>query len=425
MERVAPSTRLKQEVEQLLSRGVRPATDDPAGQLVRLAARLILQEALEAEQADFIGRERYQRGEQPRQGYRNGYEPAELKTAEGSLAVSLPQVRGLAEPYQSRLLSLLGAKTEVLEKLAVELYARGLSTRDVEAAFTAATGECLLSKSAVSELTEELWEEYEAFGQRDLSGHPVQYLFVDAIYESLRRKVGAKEAVLCAWAILTDGRKVLLHLALGNKESYEAWLSFFRNMQNRGLVVPVAVTSDGAPGLIQAISQSFPQSVRIRCWFHKMQNVLGKLPENAKDEVAAHLRAVRDAPTLLAGEEAAAQLLKQYGSKYPSAVACLNDDLAASLGHLRLPEGHRIHCRTTNLVERGFVEERRRTKVIPRFLDERSCLKLVFGTLIRAAQRWTRVRMTEMQLAQIEQLRRELGQEPPPSRDQERLKIAA
>lgn len=425
MERVAPSDRLKQELAGLLSTGLRAAGADPASQLVRLAARLVLQEALEQEQTDFIGRGRYQRGEAPRQGYRNGYEPASLQTAEGRLEVAAPQVRGSEPPYRSRLLAFLGEHTEVLEKLAVEMYARGLSTRDVEAAFTEATGDCLLSKSAVSELTDRLWEEYEAFGRRDLSGYAVAYLFVDGIYESVRAQAGSKEAVLCAWAILQDGTKVLLHLALGNKESYEAWRDFFRSMRARGLATPVSVTSDGAPGLIRAIEEAFPQSLRIRCWFHKLANVRGKLPERAQDELVAHLRAIRDAPTLAVGEQLAAAFLEQFGSEYPSAAACFNDDLAASLAHLRLPEGHRLHCRTTNLVERSFVEERRRTKVIPRFRDERSCLKLVFATLIRAAQRWMRVRMTELQQAQLAQLRRELGQNPPPSADRDGLRLAA
>src|ERR687888_2618503 len=108
MERVAPSDRLKQEVAELLSSGLRPAEADPAGKLVRLAARLVLQEALEQEQTDFIGRGRYERGQTPRQGYRNGYEPAALQTAEGRLEVAVPQVRGNEQPYRSRLLAFLG-----------------------------------------------------------------------------------------------------------------------------------------------------------------------------------------------------------------------------------------------------------------------------------------------------------------------------
>jgi putative transposase len=436
MKRVAPSSRLKQEIQQLLAAGLppaaatepagpalRPAPEDPAGSLVRLAARLVLQEALEQEQADFLGRSRYERTATPR-GHRNGYAPGGLATAEGRLEVAVPQVRGADQPFRSRLLAFLGEHTEVLERLAVEMYARGLSTRDVEEAFTDVTGARLLSKSGVSELTDALWEEYEAFQKHDLSGYEGEYLFVDAVYESLREQAGAKEAVLCCWGILRDGRKVLLHLALGNKESYQDWLGFFRSMVGRGLQTPVSVTSDGAPGLIRAIGEVFPQSLRIRCWFHKMQNVLSKVPKSAIEEVRAHLRAIRDAPTLSVGQAMAAGCMETFGKQYPSAVASFSDDLEASLAHLRLPVEHRLYCRTTNLVERSFVEERRRTKVIPRFQSEKSCLKLVFATLIRASKRWSRVRMTEWHQAQLQQLRQELGQTPPPT-SQERGRIAA
>ena len=126
--------------------------------------------------------------------------------------------------------------SEALERLVVEMYARGLSTRDVEECFRdEATGELLISRSALSEITDQLWEDYRAFRERDLSEIEVEYLFlVDAVYESLRR-YGAKEGVLAAWCITTEGRKVLLHLSVGNKESEECWVEFLRDMVRRGL----------------------------------------------------------------------------------------------------------------------------------------------------------------------------------------------
>jgi transposase-like protein len=308
----------------------------------------------------------------------------------------------------------LSEHSEVLEQLVAEMYARGLSTRDIEQAFTEVSGECLLSRSAVSELTESLWEEYQAFCQRDLGDFDIIYLFADAIYESLRRQGGPKEALLCAWGICVDGRRVLLHLALGNKESYADWLGFLRDMVTRGLRVPLTMTSDGAPGLLRALAEVFPQSLRIRCWRHKMQNVLNKLPASAKAEVKSWLVAVRDAPTLEAGRQAAAQTIAQFGRAYPAAMKSLADDLEASLAHLRVPPTHRRFVRTTNLIERSFGEERRRTKVIPRFFNERSCLKLAFAALQRAACRWQRVRITELEQRQLALLGQELQPDPPP-----------
>ena len=419
MNRIAPSETIGQDIAKLLTGGLRTTDSDPLGDLMRLAARLVLQEALEAEQTDFLGRGRYQRGSQEeKQGSRNGYEPGSLRTAEGRLEVSLPQVRGATQPFRSSLLRFLGEHTDVLNRLVTEMYARGLSTRDVEDAFTDATGECLISRSAVSEVTDSLWREYEAFSERDLADFDVAYLFVDAVYESLRRQADCKEAVLVCWGLCEDGRKVLLHLGLGNKESYECWRDFFQSMKKRNLKTPITITTDGAPGLLRAVTEAFPTSLRLRCWFHKMMNVLGKIPDKEHALIRAHLQAIRDSATLESGQQAAAGFIKEFATRFPSAIKSFSDDLEASLGHLRLPEEHRKSCRTTNMIERSFVEERRRTKIIPGFLTEKSCLKLVFGTLIRAARRWKGVRVTELQKAQMDRLRQELGQTPPPQNRQ-------
>ncbi|HKS51150.1 MAG TPA: transposase, partial [Pseudonocardiaceae bacterium] len=224
------------------------------------------------------------------------------------------------------LMGFLDGNSEVLESLVNEMYARGLSTRDVEDAFRDATGELLISRSKVSEITDRLWEDYQVFIARDLSELEVEYLFVDAVFESLRRH-GAKEALLVCWCIDSDGRKHLLHLAVGNKESEACWTEFFRGMLGRGLRMPTTITSDGAPGLINAITVCFPASIRIRCWFHRLANIRAKLPDESAAEVMAHLYAVRDAPTLDAARAAADRLINTFDRAFPAAVACFRDDL--------------------------------------------------------------------------------------------------
>ena len=181
------------------------------------------------------------------------------------------------EPFRSSLMGFLDGNSDVLERLVTEMYARGLSTCDVEDAFRDATGELLISRSAVSEVTDQLWEDYQSFIARDLSEISVEYLFCDAIFESLRRQ-GAKEALLVAWVIDSEGRKHLLHLAVGNKESEVAWTGFFRNLVDRGMRMPTTVTTDGAPGMIKAVEAVFPSSVRIRCWFHRLSNIRQSSP---------------------------------------------------------------------------------------------------------------------------------------------------
>jgi putative transposase len=315
----------------------------------------------------------------------------------------------------------------VLDRLVTEMYARGLSTRDVEDAFRDATGELLISKTAVSEITDQLWVDYQAFITRDLADIEVEYLFADAVFESLRRQ-GAKEALLVAWGIDSDGRKHLLHLAVGNKESEACWTGFFRNLLERGLRAPTTITSDGAPGLIAAINTVFDKTIRIRCWFHRLANLRAKLPDETAGEVLAHVYAVRDAPTLDAARAAADRFINTFGRHYPAAVGCFTDDLDALLAIHRVPVRHRIRVRTTNLAERSFVEERRRTKVIPRLMDERAAMKLVFATMIRTADRWCRVSISDLERHQLRLLRAELGLDPPPATNQQhtrRRKAAA
>ena len=413
MGRVAPSVIARQQLQELLSGGADRGSNVVSA-LVETVTRMVVQELLEGEQADYLGgRGRYQRRSEGQVGSRNGYEPARVRTAEGAFEVAVPQVRGAGEPFRSSLMGFLDGNSQVLERLVGEMYARGLSTRDVEDAFRDATGQMLISKSAVSEITDRLWEDYQAFIARDLSDISVEYLFVDAVFESLRRH-GAKEAVLVGWCIASDGRKHLLHLAVGNKESQTCWTEFFRSMLGRGMRAPTTVTSDGAPGLINAITACFPASIRIRCWFHRLGNIRAKLPDETAGEVLAHLYAVRDAPTLDAARAAADRFINTCGRDYPAAVACFTDDLDALLAIHRVPVRHRIRVRTTNLAERSFVEERRRTKVIPRFPDEKAAIKLVFATMIRAADRWCRVSISDLERHQLTLLRAELGLDPPP-----------
>ena len=414
MKKVAPSVGAREELDRLMAGGVDRDTN-LISQLVATCTRLVVQELLEAEQRDWMGgRGRYEARDETagHRGWRNGYEDRQIRSAEGGIRVRVPQVRDGGEPFRSSLMGFLEGNSEVLERLVVEMYARGLSTRDVEDAFRDATGELVISRSAVSEVTDALWADYETFINRDLSDIEVEYLFVDGIYESLRRH-GAKEAVLVAWCIDSAGHKHLCHLGVGNKESETDWLEFFRHMIRRGLRPPTSVTSDGAPGLIKAITAAWATSIRVRCWFHRLANIRSKLPEDAAPQVMAEVRAIRDAPTLDAARVQADRVLNCYRRELPSAMACLTEDLEALLNVHRVPVRHRFWVRTTNLAERSFEEERRRTKVIPRLLDERSAMKLVFATLIRCAQRWNRVGITDLERHQLHALRQELGLDPP------------
>lgn len=410
MKKVPPSERMRKELRHYVAQGAM-AKESLISGLAQRATQMIVQELLEEEAKEFVGRGYYERSEEKEGVHRNGYEPYRIKTGEGKITVYKPQVRNSEEPFQSRLGAFLKGNSDVLEKLALEMYARGLSTRDIEDALQEATGEVVISKSAVSRISEKLNEDFEAFQNRDLSGYDVEYLFLDAVYESLRKEFGVKEAVLCAWGICRDNRKILLHVTIGNKESEGCWVEMLRDMVRRGLQEPTVITSDGAPGVIKAIGSVFPNSLRVRCWFHRMQNLGGKVPAEVWPDIKAQLRAIRDAANLAQGKQLAALFIRDYQREYPSLVKAFKDDLDALLNVLRVPVAHRKHVRTTNIIERSFGEERRRTKVIPGFMTEKSALKLIFSVLIRATKRWQGVHFDALTIARLDKLRDELGLE--------------
>ena len=406
MEKVPPSERLSKEIEQALS-GLGREEGELLEVLIEKSVKMVMQRILEQEVSDYLGRGYFERNAESRRGYRNGYQAKKIKTAEGKVPLEIPQVRESERTYRSEFLKNLDILSPGLRRLAIEMYARGLSTRDIEETLRdPETGELLLSKDAVSDLTEELWSEYEKFCERDLSGFDVVYLFVDAVYESLRQMAGMKEAILCSWAITSGGHKVLLHIGLGNKESYDSWVEFFRDMQRRGLRMPLLVTSDGAPGLIKAIAECFPESKRQRCTVHKLKNIRNKLPQEVIDELYPTIRSVFYQTDAEIAKMCAAKIIDEYADKYPSAIKCLQEDFQACIQHMAFPPGHHKHIMTTNLLERAFGEQKRRTKIIPRFFDEKSCLKLVYATMVRASQKWRRVKMSEFDLVLLRNIRK-------------------
>jgi transposase-like protein len=405
MNRIPASERTREALKALME-GRTEATDERSA-LVRLAARLIIEEGLEAEATEAVGRGYYEHGAAPGRGYRNGYRVGRLKSAEGPIAFSTPQIADRVEPFRSRLREILRGRTEELEALAIEMYARGLSTRDIEALFADDAGQSLLSRTAVSEITERLWAEYEAFAGRDLSEFEVLYLFIDGIAERLH--LGQpREAVLAAWGILADGKKALLHLAPGTKEDTASCREFFQDLRRRGLPDPLLVVSDGAPGVMRAIEECFPRSLRQRCLAHKMRNLQSKVPEDQWPEFKTRAQACYRAASPALARLLRDDIAQTYGVDLPSAVACLDDDFEACIAHLRFPLAHRRVVRTTNLLERLFGEERRRTKVIPHAFGERAVLKLMYAALIRAAERWRGIKMTEFERRQLKAIRDEL-----------------
>lgn len=401
MKRISGSEATRKRIDELMNEGFE------ASELMRTGMRLMIEQALESEVDEALGRGRYERSQAAAPGYRNGSRTGHLKTAEGVVDFSTPQVSGLAQPFVSRVKEALPGRSEELERLAVEMYARGLSMRDIEKAFTDETGRCALSKSAASEVAQRLWQDYQAFAARDLSSSDIMYLFIDGVAERLH--LGQKrEPVLAAWAIASSGEKLLLGLYSASKEDTDSARECLRDLKARGMADPVLVASDGAPGLIRAIEEVFPRSLRQRCLVHKIRNLANKVPEERWREVKAQALAAYQAISPLAARNGGEEFRRLYEKEFPGAVVCFEDDFEAGIAQLRLPIAHRKTARTTNLLERLFGEDRRRTKLIPHAFGEKPVLKLMFAAMIRASRSWRRVIISEFELKQIAELRQQL-----------------
>jgi len=379
--RIAPSVQIEAAIEAALLDGFEEP--DRLSELGRLGARLVLQRAVEDELEAFLGRARYERTETAA-GSRNGHRPRRVQTAEGEITIAMPQVRDTLTRFVSSVIpdTRTIIRTRPLEALVIGAYVRGLSDRDIESLAREA-GLGSISRTAVSTICRELRDRYRAFRAGSLGEVRLLALMLDAIYLPVRPD-GPKEGVLVAWGFTTDGERVLLDVCLGQRERVEDWLDLGQGLIRRGLRNPLLVVTDGAPGLVRAVTELWPDADRQRCAVHRLRNVLAKLPKRPGLHArvrAAYWAALDGATTPVEAEAALRVLIGDLAGEYPSAAACLADDLAALTVHLAYPLRLKRRLRSTNLLERSLEEVRRRTKVIGRFPGETSCLTLAWAVM--------------------------------------------
>jgi transposase-like protein len=394
--------------------------------VARLGARLIMQTALEAEVAEFLGRARYQRrAEVPdaRPGARNGYCPTTVKTTAGPVTLDRPKLRGTDEKFVSRLFGTAVTKTNALETLVIAGFVRGLSVRDVEATLADALGaQAALSKSTVSRVCQAIRDEFDTWRTRRLDDVELDYLYVDGSHFKMHQGARA-EPVLAAWGITTAGKPVLVGLDAAANEGNDAWDSFLDGLSGRGLRPPLLVISDGAAGLVGAIERTMPRSLRQRCLIHRARNLLAKVPVHAQGEVKAAYWAIFDIPADTDPHNAEAIVQQRiqafagsYNKTFPAAARCLLDDRQALTAYLRFPAEHWPRIRHSNFIERTFGETRRRVKVIGRLPGETSCVSLVWAVLDRASRGWRGFTITAAGTRLLQDLRRQLLDSPTPIR---------
>ena len=267
---------------------------------LRGAVQALIQEALEAEVTELLGRVRYQRRatvDAPA-GYRNGYgKPRKLTTPMGTITLRRPRVRGLEERFESRILPLFARRTEEVSELLPELYLHGLAEGDFDLALRGLLGEeAPLSARTVARLKERWQAEWEAWRTRRLDELRVVYLWVDGVYvkAGLERE---RAALLIAVAGLVDGRKEVVAVVSGYRESVESWSAVLRDLRERGMGAPRLVVGDGHLGIWGALRNVWPEADEQRCWNHKVLNVLEQLPRGQQAVAKSMLRAIASAPT--------------------------------------------------------------------------------------------------------------------------------
>lgn len=294
--------------------------------LVREQAQAFIQQILEEEVTELLGRGKSERREDVDApvGYRNGYgKPRKLTMSSGTITVRRPRVRDLDNRFESRVLPLFARRTKEVRELIPELYLHGLAEGDFDLALRGLLGEdAPLSKPTIRRLKASWAEEFEAWNRRSLKGREVVYVWVDGIYvkAGLERD---KAALLVVIGAMSDGTKEILAITSGFRESTESWATVFRSLMARGLGEPKLLVADGNPGIWAAAAQVWPGTEEQRCWNHKMRNVLDRLPKREQADAKELLRAIIYAPDEAEALEAREVFEKRYEPWYPKAVEIL------------------------------------------------------------------------------------------------------
>jgi transposase-like protein len=384
---------------------------DPIEELARFGAKLVLTSYLEAEVSAFLGATPYERTPE-RRGARNGRRPRQVSCGVGRLDIDYPKVRNARGPFRSAVLDAWQRTSHTLVSTLPSLYLEGLSTRDVERALSPLCKDAPLSRSTVSRANEEIKQAFDGWRRRSLADEDVIYLFLDGHYEGVRHGVKEKEAVLVAHGITKSGQRAVLGVYLGGRESTESWKLVLHDLVERGLPQPLLVVSDGNPGLIRAVKETWPSVARQRCIVHRIRNVLARVPKKAHKEIRRSLNRIFYAPSLEEALTAAREFAGSWQNVYPSAVEILGKDLADCLTFFRFPPRHRRRLRTSNGLERCFREVKRRTRVIGRFPTEMSALSLTWSVMDQDAGKWRGMVMDEAHLELVEVGVRSLSENP-------------
>lgn len=378
---------------------------DALNEILRQGAQQMLAQAIENEVAEYLGRHADQRNEGGRRlVVRNGYLPArDIQTGVGLVEVRQPRVRdqrrnAQGEPlrFTSKILPPYLRRTKSLDELIPWLYLRGISTGDFTEALQALLGPQAkgLSATNIVRLKESWQQEWKSWSRRSLEGRRYVYLWADGIHFNIRLETPGnnKQCILVLMGATEEGRKELIAVTDGYRESAQSWRELLLEAKQRGLSAdPSLATGDGALGFWAALREIYPATREQRCWVHKTANVLNKLPQSIQAKAKAMLHEIWMAETRQQANEAFDRFVESFEAKYPKAVECLIKDRQVLLSFYDFPAEHWVHLRTTNPIESTFATVRLRTARTKGCGSRTACLTMVFKLAQCAERQWRRL----------------------------------
>jgi putative transposase len=374
---------------------------DPLTEVLRNGARALLSQAVEAEVAALLNRHADQRTDDGRQRLvRHGHLPErEIVTGIGPVAVRCPRVRDRVSDgserirFSSAILPPYARRSKSLEVLIPILYLKGVSTGDFEEALLALLGKDAggLSASTIGRLKDAWSDEHARWSKRDLSAKRYVYFWADGIHVQARLEDDA-QCLLVIIGATPEGKKELVGLIDGVRESTQSWRELLLDLKRRGLAVgPELSVADGALGFWQAVEEVWPKTRGQRCWVHKTANVLNKLPKSLQSKAKRSLQEIWMAETMKDALVAFDAFVETWSPKYEKAVECLTKDRDALLAFYDFPAEHWKHLRTSNPIESSFATVRHRTVRSKGCLSNKTALAMIYKLVEAAEKNWRRL----------------------------------
>ena len=380
----------------------REVPNDPLSELIRDGARKLIYEAVQAELDEFMIQ--FQERLLPdgrRAVVRNGYHPSrKIQTGVGPVDVQVPKVRSKdGEPvtFNSKIVPPYVRKTQSLEAAVPWLFLRGISSGDMEEAVQVLLGDSArgFSSSTVSRMAKQWENEYSTWIKSDLSSKRWVYIWADGIHSRVR----SEDDKLCALVVMgvdDRGKKHLLTIEDGVRESTQSWREVLVGLRDRGMNAPELAVGDGALGFWAAMREIYGSTAHQRCWTHKIGNVLNKLPKRAQPKAKDALREIYNAETKKDADAAIKAFKGRYEAKYPGAVHCLMKDIDDMLAYFQFPAEHWQSIKTTNPIESAFATIRHRTKRSKGCCSRKTLMAMMFKLGLCAEAKWRRLRGFEV-----------------------------